>query len=164
MICNLTAPNSAHNLTTPKRKHPVGCFLFGATGRTCKEPRKAATKQRLFADRRNRVTSFRQSGQWPKRCPRTFVRGRVWSYWPDLNRRPFVTPKKCAARKPVEWARLFLGTPYGLIFGLTDSNSAHKPKKKAPAVGVLSFWSYWPDLNRRPADYESAALPATEPQ
>ena len=27
----------------------------------------------------------------------------------------------------------------------------------------LSFWSYWPDLNRRPADYESAALP-TEPQ
>ena len=25
------------------------------------------------------------------------------------------------------------------------------------------FWSYWPDLNRRPADYESAALP-TEPQ
>ena len=27
----------------------------------------------------------------------------------------------------------------------------------------LVFWSYWPDLNRRPADYESAALPA-EPQ
>ena len=27
-----------------------------------------------------------------------------------------------------------------------------------PAV----FWSWWPDLNRRPADYESAALP-TEP-
>jgi len=25
------------------------------------------------------------------------------------------------------------------------------------------LWSYWPDLNRRPADYESAALP-TEPQ
>lgn len=24
-------------------------------------------------------------------------------------------------------------------------------------------WSYWPDSNRRPADYESAALP-TEPQ
>lgn len=23
-------------------------------------------------------------------------------------------------------------------------------------------WSWWPDLNRRPADYESAALP-TEP-
>ena len=27
----------------------------------------------------------------------------------------------------------------------------------------LFRWSYWPDLNRRPADYESAALP-TEPQ
>ena len=27
----------------------------------------------------------------------------------------------------------------------------------------VGFWSYWPDLNRRPADYESAALP-TEPQ
>ena len=30
-------------------------------------------------------------------------------------------------------------------------------------VRGLLFWSYWPDLNRRPADYESAALPA-EPQ
>ncbi len=30
-------------------------------------------------------------------------------------------------------------------------------------VRGLFFWSYWPDLNRRPADYESAALPA-EPQ
>ena len=29
-------------------------------------------------------------------------------------------------------------------------------------AGAFS-WSYWPDLNRRPADYESAALP-TEPQ
>jgi hypothetical protein len=25
--------------------------------------------------------------------------------------------------------------------------------------GLLIFWSRWPDLNRRPADYESAALP-----
>ena len=28
---------------------------------------------------------------------------------------------------------------------------------------IWGLWSYWPDLNRRPADYESAALP-TEPQ
>ena len=27
---------------------------------------------------------------------------------------------------------------------------------------VTGLWSWWPDLNRRPADYESAALP-TEP-
>ena len=39
-----------------------------------------------------------------------------------------------------------------------------KQKTKIPiayAIGI--FWSYWPDSNRRPADYESAALP-TEPQ
>ena len=24
---------------------------------------------------------------------------------------------------------------------------------------MLLLWSWWPDLNRRPADYESAALP-----
>ena len=41
-------------------------------------------------------------------------------------------------------------------------------KKKAPThrvfndVSGLFTWSWWPDLNRRPADYESAALP-TEP-
>ena len=38
-------------------------------------------------------------------------------------------------------------------------------KKKAPThrvfndVSGLFTWSWWPDLNRRPADYESAALP-----
>jgi hypothetical protein len=41
-------------------------------------------------------------------------------------------------------------------------------KKKTPThrifngVSGLFTWSWWPDLNRRPADYESAALP-TEP-
>ena len=35
---------------------------------------------------------------------------------------------------------------------------------KAPELQIRGLaWSYWPDLNRRPADYESAALP-TEPQ
>ena len=38
-----------------------------------------------------------------------------------------------------------------------------KYRKKPPESRVVFFWSYWPDLNRRPADYESAALP-TEPQ
>ena len=38
-----------------------------------------------------------------------------------------------------------------------------KIKIKQPNELVALFWSYWPDLNRRPADYESAALP-TEPQ
>ncbi len=35
--------------------------------------------------------------------------------------------------------------------------------KKSADDQSADFWSYWPDLNRRPADYESAALP-TEPQ
>ena len=34
-------------------------------------------------------------------------------------------------------------------------------KKSSPVL--RASWSYWPDSNRRPADYESAALPA-EPQ
>ena len=38
-----------------------------------------------------------------------------------------------------------------------------KITKKRDTFVSLFFWSYWPDLNRRPADYESAALP-TEPQ
>ena len=35
--------------------------------------------------------------------------------------------------------------------------------KNSDAMHRSFHWSYWPDLNRRPADYESAALP-TEPQ
>ena len=35
--------------------------------------------------------------------------------------------------------------------------------EKAALANKDCFWSYWPDSNRRPADYESAALP-TEPQ
>ena len=38
-----------------------------------------------------------------------------------------------------------------------------KPSKKGHDSRRDLFWSCWPDLNRRPADYESAALP-TEPQ
>ena len=37
-----------------------------------------------------------------------------------------------------------------------------KKKKPAKTPCLRRFWSYWPDLNRRPADYEWAALP-TEP-
>ena len=35
-------------------------------------------------------------------------------------------------------------------------------KKACDIFFVTGLWSWWPDLNRRPADYESAALP-TEP-
>ena len=40
-----------------------------------------------------------------------------------------------------------------------------KTTAKAFKHGFSGFilWSYWPESNRRPADYESAALP-TEPQ
>ncbi len=87
----------------------------------------------------------------------------VWSYWQEGNLRPGVTPKKCVAGSRAREARLFLGTPKKLIFGLADSNATHKPTQKGIRKGCLFVWSYWPDLNRRPADYESAALP-TEPQ
>ena len=33
-------------------------------------------------------------------------------------------------------------------------------KVEASDTSLASTWSQWPDLNRRPADYESAALPA----
>ena len=35
--------------------------------------------------------------------------------------------------------------------------------RKKSSLTLRASWSYWPDSNRRPADYESAALPA-EPQ
>ena len=46
--------------------------------------------------------------------------------------------------------------------GLKNGNRFLLTKKRR-AQTRLFFWSYWPDSNRRPADYESAALP-TEPQ
>ncbi len=52
---------------------------------------------------------------------------------------------------------------YKLILVLTVQTQTINANKKAPVKGRLFVWSYWPDLNRRPADYESAALP-TEPQ
>jgi hypothetical protein len=46
---------------------------------------------------------------------------------------------------------------------LRDSLSAFSnlTMVKAPPTseGPYFYWSRWPDLNRRPADYESAALP-----
>ena len=41
----------------------------------------------------------------------------------------------------------------------TDFSVKNRRRRQSPAAA----WSYWPDSNRRPADYESAALP-TEPQ
>ena len=49
---------------------------------------------------------------------------------------------------------------YSFIEFLSQSQKA----AKAFCNDLAAFiWSDWPDLNRRPADYESAALPA-EPQ
>ena len=49
---------------------------------------------------------------------------------------------------------------YSFIEFLSQTQKAAKPFCNDLAAFI---WSYWPDLNRRPADYESAALP-TEPQ
>ena len=46
---------------------------------------------------------------------------------------------------------------------LHDRTQAVKERVLKPLRFQDSLWSYWPDSNRRPADYESAALP-TEPQ
>ena len=45
------------------------------------------------------------------------------------------------------------------------NKTSTKTKKTPQALDTqrIAGWSYWPDSNRRPADYESAALP-TEPQ
>ena len=48
------------------------------------------------------------------------------------------------------------------IFIKVQYNKQNK-KRKSTCKSKCLFWSYWPDSNRRPADYESAALP-TEPQ
>ena len=48
---------------------------------------------------------------------------------------------------------------YSFIEFLSQTQKAAKPFCNDLAAFI---WSYWPDLNRRPADYESAALP-TEP-
>ena len=48
--------------------------------------------------------------------------------------------------------------------GLDSIYDKKRPSDKPDfSVQLGPIWSYWPDLNRRPADYESAALP-TEPQ
>ena len=45
---------------------------------------------------------------------------------------------------------------YSFIEFLSQTQKAAKPFCNDLAAFI---WSYWPDLNRRPADYESAALP-----
>ena len=57
----------------------------------------------------------------------------------------------------------FSGTPKKESPFLTVDSYLFFQNKKSPICGPFLFWSYWPDSNRRPADYESAALP-TEPQ
>ena len=79
----------------------------------------------------------------------------------DLNRRPIVTPKNA---NYVSASNLRLFRKSRLLNPRSDKFKILiiKAKREHP-LQVFSFWSYWPDLNRRPADYESAALP-TEPQ
>ena len=62
----------------------------------------------------------------------------IWSYWPDLNRRPIVTPKKCAAGGPSGGCAFFWG-PRNLIFDLADSNFAHNSKQKSTHQGAFLF-------------------------
>ena len=57
----------------------------------------------------------------------------------------------------------FSGTPKREPAGLSVECKPILQRKKSPINRLFSLWSYWPDSNRRPADYESAALP-TEPQ
>ena len=45
--------------------------------------------------------------------------------------------------------------------GSEENDAAGATRRKKKATQRVA-WSWWPDLNRRPADYESAALP-TEP-
>ena len=56
--------------------------------------------------------------------------------------------------------------------GYVDKKDVRRKRKRIGKIKLSlerelrpgsAWWSYWPDLNRRPADYESAALP-TEPQ
>ncbi len=77
-----------------------------------------------------------------------------WSYWPDSNRRPAALPSEPCERTPRSAAKYYeyFRKQRGADFGR---------KKSSPIL--RASWSYWPDSNRRPADYESAALPA-EPQ
>ena len=57
----------------------------------------------------------------------------------------------------------FSGTPKKEPPFLTVDSYLFFQNKKSSICEPFLFWSYWPDSNRRPADYESAALP-TEPQ
>ena len=86
-----------------------------------------------------------------------------WSYWPEY----------CGGKAASVKLRISLRSA-GIAFGKSQlrcekysfsnhaSHQATVSTKKGEAL-PLPFWSYWPDSNRRPADYESAALPA-EPQ
>ncbi len=46
---------------------------------------------------------------------------------------------------------------------LPKAKNTKKSKSTNNFVSASAKWSFWPDLNRRPIDYESIALP-TEPQ
>ena len=88
-----------------------------------------------------------------KKKIKPFLRLDFWSYWADLNRRPAAQPRERSSRTPrsVSGVLRIIIRKQQVLYIKTTGHS------------LSFFWSYWADLNRRPADYESAALP-TEPQ
>ena len=101
--------------------------------------------------RRDRVTSFRRSGQQPKAKPLGFFRG-ACDGATGRTCKEQTCLRRNSDRSPPARSRHVISA----VRAAAES--------KAPRVFPRGLrWSYWPDLNRRPADYESAALP-TEPQ
>ena len=74
--------------TNPNKKAPAGgAFLFGATGRTCKERRRPRRNSDRSPKARSRHVISAVRAVAKAKAPNKF-RGLAWSYWPDLNRRP----------------------------------------------------------------------------
>ena len=117
------------------------------TGLRPNQAESAAPKQRCLpkAQSRHVISAMRQQ---PKQSPRIFYSGACMELLAGL------------VRSAATEQRLFAnGAIASRYFGNTGSSQS-----KAPEFFIRGLaWSYWPDLNRRPADYESAALP-TEPQ
>ena len=46
-----------------------------------------------------------------------------------------------------------------ILAGVAGLEPTIRPKPRALPLGYTPVWSWWTDLNPRPADYKSAALP-----
>ncbi len=130
----------------------------GATGRTCKEQ----TCLRRNSDRspparsRHVISAIRTAAK--SKAPRGFrgacdgATGRTCKEQTCLRRNSDRSP-------PARSRHVISAAIASRYFGRPGSSRKQSPS----GVPRGLQWSYWPDLNRRPADYESAALP-TEPQ